>query len=64
MQAKRPAFDEEAAAAAAIDEALAEHNGDARAAIRSLLEAVSYLEKARDRALDLVSVGYARGRVD
>ncbi len=45
----------------AVDEAIAEHGGDARAAIRSLLETVSYLEKARDRALDLVSRGYARG---
>ena len=63
MQAQRPAFDEDAAIAAAVDEIIAEHCGDARAAIRSLLEQISYLEKARDRALDLVSFGYARGEV-
>ncbi|MDR3408907.1 MAG: hypothetical protein P4L68_10445 [Methylovirgula sp.] len=47
-----------------VDEIIAEHGGDARAAIRALLEAVSYLEKARDRALVLVSYGYARGKVE
>jgi hypothetical protein len=47
-----------------VDEIIAEHNGDARAAIRSLLEQVSYLEKARNRALVMVSYGYARGHVE
>lgn len=60
MQAQRPAIDEEAALEAGVDEIIAEHNGDARAAIRSLLEQISYLELARNRALDLVSFGYAR----
>ncbi len=46
-----------------IDEIISEH-GDARAAIRALLQSVSYLEKARDRALDLVSYGYARGKLN
>ncbi len=47
-----------------VEEILAEHGGDARAAIRALLASVSYLEKARDRALDLVSYGYARGKLN
>lgn len=47
-----------------VKEILAEHGGDARAAIRSLLQAVSYLEKARDRAVAMVSYGYARGRLN
>jgi hypothetical protein len=64
MQAQRLAFDDEAAIAAAIDEALAEHGGDAREAIKSLLEKIAFLEAARDRALGLVSVGYARGKLE
>ncbi len=47
-----------------VDEIIAEHGGDARAAIRALLQSVSYLEAARDRALVLVSYGYARGKLD
>ncbi len=47
-----------------VEEIIAEHGGDARAAIRSLLQSVSYLEAARDRAMELVSYGYARGRPD
>jgi Cdc6-like AAA superfamily ATPase len=60
---KRPedALDENALELAA-DEAIAEHGGDARAAIRSLLVAKAVLEAARDRALDWVSYGYTRGR--
>jgi hypothetical protein len=46
----------------AVDEAIAEHDGDARAAIRALLVARDYLEAARDRALGQVSFGYTRGR--
>lgn len=49
---------------AAINEALAEHDGDALAAIRALLEKVAYLEAARDRIVDLVSRGYARGKLE
>ena len=46
-----------------VEEILAEYNGDARAAIRALLQAVSYLEKARDRAIAMASYGYARGKL-
>jgi hypothetical protein len=48
----------------ARDSHIAEHGGDARQAIRSLLEMVSYLEAARDRALALVSYGYGRGKIE
>ncbi len=47
-----------------IDEILAENGGDARAAIRALLQSVSYLEAARDRMMVLVSYGYARGKFE
>ncbi|MEW6438619.1 MAG: hypothetical protein AB1508_15785 [Pseudomonadota bacterium] len=47
-----------------IEEIIAEHGGDERAAIRSLMQTVSYLEAARDRAMVLVSYGYGRGRVE
>jgi hypothetical protein len=43
-----------------IGEILAEHDGDARAAIRALLAQISYLELARNRAIALASYGYAR----
>jgi hypothetical protein len=46
-----------------IDEVLAEHGGDARAAIRALLAQISYLELARNRAIALASFGYARGKL-
>ncbi len=46
-----------------VDQIIAEHGGDARAAIRALLQSVSYLEAARDRALVLVSYGYPRGKL-
>lgn len=46
-----------------VEEIIAEHGGDPRAAIRALLDTVSYLEKARDRAIALVSYGYARGNL-
>jgi hypothetical protein len=36
---------------------LAEHGWNAQAAIRALLDQISYLEKARNRALDLASFG-------
>jgi hypothetical protein len=67
MQATSPAEhatnDDEASLAAAADEAIAEHGGDAREAVKALLGKVAYLEAARDRALALVSFGYARGRL-
>jgi hypothetical protein len=47
----------------AVDEAIAECRGDTRAAVRALLIANAYLERARDRAIDLVSCGYVRGRL-
>ncbi len=47
-----------------VNEIIAEHGGDARRAVRALLQAVSYLEAARDRALVLVSYGYARGKIE
>ena len=46
-----------------IEEILAEHGGDARAAIRALLAQISYLELARNRAIALASYGYARGKL-
>jgi hypothetical protein len=46
-----------------IEEILAEHDGDARAAIRALLAQISYLELARNRAIALASYGYARGKL-
>lgn len=45
------------------EEIFAEHGGDARAAIRALLEQVSYLELARNRAIALASYGYIRGKI-
>jgi hypothetical protein len=45
------------------DEAIAEHGGNARDAVKALLGKVAYLEAARDRAVALVSYGYARGRI-
>ncbi len=63
MQAQRPAFDDDLLAAG-VEEIIAEHGGDAGAAIRALLERVAYLEAARDQALDLVSYGYARGNLN
>lgn len=47
-----------------IEEVIAEHGGDSREAIKALLERLAYLEAARDKALDLVSFGYARGKVE
>jgi hypothetical protein len=54
---------EENALDAAVEEAIIEHGGDARQAVKALLEKIAFLEEARDRALDLVSFGYARGKV-
>jgi hypothetical protein len=39
---------------AAVDEMIAEH-GDARAAVRALVETCRYLEAARNRAIKMVS---------
>jgi hypothetical protein len=47
-----------------VEEILAEHGGDARAAIRALLEQISYLELARNRAVALASYGFARGKLN
>ncbi len=49
---------------AGVEEIITEHSGDMRAAIRALLQSISYLEAARDRAMVLVSYGYARGKVE
>jgi hypothetical protein len=46
----------------AVEEVICEH-GDARAAVRALLVTCRYLEQARDRMADLVSFGYARGKL-
>lgn len=62
--AKKTRANDDSLLAQGVEEIIAEHDGDLRAAIRSLLEAVSYLEKARDRAVALVSYGYARGRFE
>ena len=48
----------------AVDEAIAECNGDARAAVRALLVANTYLEETRNRAIEMVSHGYVRGKLD
>ncbi len=61
--AERPTIDEDADLAAA-DEAIAEHGGDAREAVKALLGKIAYLEAARDRAVALVSYSFARGRVE
>lgn len=61
---ERPEADEETTLAAEVDEAIAEHGGDAREAVKALLGKVAYLEAARDQALSLVSYGYARGKLD
>jgi hypothetical protein len=62
-----PKWQEDAPEVNALDsaakEAIAEHGGDARETIKALLEKIAFLEEARDRALDLVSFGYARGKV-
>jgi hypothetical protein len=47
-----------------VEEILAEHGGDARAAIRASSEQISYLELARNRAVALASYGYARGKLN
>lgn len=53
---------DEVALAVAVEDTIAEHGGDARAAVRALLISIAYLETARDRAINLVSRGYTRGR--
>lgn len=42
----------------AVDEAIAECDGDARASVKALLVANAFLEEARNRAIEMVSVGY------
>ncbi len=66
MQVKPSPLPEEiddAALMAAVEEAIKDHGGDAKAALKSLLVSNAFLEAARDRALDLVSTGYARGKL-
>ncbi len=63
-RANRPAANDDDLLAAGVDKIITEHGGNARAAVRSLLEVVSYLEKARDRAWVLMSYGYVRGKVE
>lgn len=47
---------------AAVDEVIAECDGDARAAVRALIVANTYLEEARNRAIEAVSREYVRWR--
>jgi len=47
-----------------VDEAIAEHGGDARETVKALLVANAYLEAARDKALNLTSTGFIRGRFE
>ncbi|REF85902.1 hypothetical protein DES32_1941 [Methylovirgula ligni] len=62
--ANQPPANDDDLLAAGVEEIIAEHGGDARAAIRALLEQISYLKLARNRALDLVSRGYACGQLE
>ena len=48
---------------AAADMVIAACDGDARAALKATLVANSYLESELDRICDLVSPGFARGRL-
>jgi hypothetical protein len=61
--AKPPAATDDDLLTEGVEEIVAEHNGDARAAIRALLAQISYLELARNRALALTSFGYAGGKL-
>ncbi len=61
--AKPPAANEEDLLTEGVEEILAEHSGDARAAIRALLAQISYLELARNEAIALASFGYVRGKL-
>lgn len=64
MSSEPAKFDQEdSALEAAVDEAIAECDGDARAAVRALIVANTYLEEARNRAIEMVSRGYVRGRL-
>ena len=48
---------------AAVDEAIAQCDGNERAAIRVLVVANAYLEAEVERLAEAVSRGFARGRV-
>jgi hypothetical protein len=61
--APQPAANDDDLLKEGVEEILAEHSGDARAAIRALLAQISYLELARNRAIALASYGYARGKL-
>jgi len=45
-----------------VDQAIAEHGGNAREAVRALLAANAYLEVERDQALGMLSRGFVRGQ--
>ena len=55
---------EDSALETAIDKAIAECDGDARAAVQALIVANTYLEEARSRAIEMMSRGYVRGRLN
>lgn len=48
---------------AAVDLAVAECDGDARAAVRSLILANAYLTAEVDRLMAAISAGFTRGRL-
>jgi len=49
---------------AAADQAIAAYGGDARAAVKTLLVTVDFLEAQVDELRSSVSAGYSRGRFD
>ncbi len=65
MQARRdqPAANADDLLSEGVEEIIAEYGGDPRAAIRALLEQISYLELARNRAVTLASYGFARSKL-
>ena len=48
---------------AEVDEAIAVCGGDARAALRATLIANAYLEAEIERLAEVISTGFARGRI-
>jgi hypothetical protein len=58
MAADSPEFDLEGA----VDQAIAACDGDARAAVRSLIVANNYLTKELEFAWQQVSPGFSRGK--
>jgi len=45
-----------------VDQAIAEHGGDARETVRALLSSNAHLEVERDLALGMLSRGFVRGQ--